>query len=198
MAASELTKQNIAQAMKKLVQNRSFASISVGDLIRECGISRNTFYYHFRDKYEVISWIFCHEVEPILSDFDQLGNWTCGLEELCVYLQENRGFSIRMLEMEGQNSFCGYLEQFYRNLIGTLLMKNRGQFLSEQQVERISRFIAAGIVEEIRHWAHDGMKADPVPAVQMLRDWFSGHLLCRLHSADCKGEPESPVPPDTL
>lgn len=154
MAASELTKQNIAQAMKKLVQNRSFASISVGDLLRERGISRNTFYYHFRDKYEVVSWIFWHEVEPLLSDFDQLGNWTCGLAELCVYLQENRGFSIRVLEVEGQNSFCGYLEQFYRNLIGTLLMKNGGQFLSEQQMERISRFIAAGIVEEIRLRAH--------------------------------------------
>ena len=178
--------------MKKLVQNRSFASISVGDLIRECGISRNTFYYHFRDKYEVVSWIFCHEVEPLLSDFDQLGNWTCGLDELCVYLQENRGFSIRMLEMEGQNSFCGYLEQFYRNLIGTLLMKNGEQFLSEQQMERISRFIAAGIVEEIRHWVHDGMKADPVPAVQMLRDLFSGNLLSRLHCADSSEEPDAP------
>ena len=97
---------------------------------------RQTFYYHFRDKYEVVSWIFWHEVEPLLSDFDQLGNWTCGLAELCVYLQENRGFSIRVLEVEGQNSFCGYLEQFYRNLIGTLLMKNGGQFLSEQQMER--------------------------------------------------------------
>lgn len=177
--------------MKKLVQNRSFASISVGDLLRECGISRNTFYYHFRDQYEVVSWIFWHEVEPILSDFDQLGNWTRGLAELCVYLQENRVFYIRMLEVEGQNSFCECLTQFYRDLIGALLMKNGGQFLSGPQMERISRFIAAGIVEEIRHWAHDGMKTDPAPAVEMLRDLFSGNLLSRLHCADSTEEPDT-------
>lgn len=188
MSASEFTKQRIANTMKELVQSRNFASVSVGDLIRRCGISRNTFYYHFRDKYEVVSWIFCHEVEPLLASFDRMENWTRGLSELCLYLQANREFYIRVLEVEGQNSFCECLTQFYQQLIHTLLVKNGRQFLSQRQMANVSRFISAGIVAEIRHWACNGMKTDPTPAIRMLRDLFSGQLLCQLHRPDCTEE----------
>lgn len=175
--------------MKELAQSRSFASISVGDLVRQCGISRNTFYYHFRDKYEVVSWIFSDEVSPLLASFDRMENWTRGLSELCLYLQANREFYIRMLEVEGQNSFCECLTEFYQQLVYTLLQKNGAQFLSQRQMGNISRFISAGIVAEIRYWACNGMQTDPTPAIHMLRDLFSGQLLRQLNGPGIKEEP---------
>lgn len=197
MAASDFTKRQIASAMKELAQSRSFASISVGDLIRQCGISRNTFYYHFRDKYEVVSWIFSDEVSPLLASFDRMENWTRGLSELCLYLQANRGFYIRMLEVEGQNSFCECLTEFYQQLVYTLLQKNGAQFLSQRQMGNISRFISAGIVAEIRYWACNGMQTDPTPAIHMLRDLFSGQLLRQLNHPAPEGDPSLPSPPQT-
>ena len=134
MAASDFTKQHIAQAMKELLQSRSFASVSVSDLTRQCGVGRNTFYYHFHDKYEVVSWIFFEEIAPLLSRFDRLENWTGGLSELCLYLQKNRDFYIRVLEFEGQNSFCQCLTEFYRKLVYDLLRQNGGQSVTERQL----------------------------------------------------------------
>lgn len=126
MSASEITKRHIATTLKEMVRQQGFSSLSVGELIRRCDISRNTFYYHFRDKYEVVSWIFYDEVRPFLAQFDRLENWTAGLSELCLYLQASREFYIPMLEVEGQNSFCECLTHFYQDLIYALLLKQGG------------------------------------------------------------------------
>ncbi len=184
MSASEITKRHIATTLKEMVRQQGFSSLSVGELIRRCDISRNTFYYHFRDKYEVVSWIFYDEIRPFLAQFDRLENWTAGLSELCLYLQANREFYIPMLEVQGQNSFCECLTQFYQDLIYALLLKQGAHALQERQMQTVSRFIAAGIVSEIRRWGHRGMKSDPAPAIQMLRELFSGQLLNELHRMD--------------
>ena len=37
---------------------KSFAKISISDLCEECGLNRKSFYYHFKDKYDLVNWIF--------------------------------------------------------------------------------------------------------------------------------------------
>ena len=58
MADSNSTKSALADAMKKLMVRKSFAKISISDLCEECGLNRKSFYYHFKDKYDLVNWIF--------------------------------------------------------------------------------------------------------------------------------------------
>ena len=53
MADSNSTKSALADAMKKLMVRKSFAKISISDLCEECGLNRKSFYYHFKDKYDL-------------------------------------------------------------------------------------------------------------------------------------------------
>ena len=52
MSTSEFTKYMIDKGVKQLLETKDFEQISVGDIARQCKISRNTFYYHFKDKKE--------------------------------------------------------------------------------------------------------------------------------------------------
>jgi AcrR family transcriptional regulator len=47
MPSAKITQTVIANAMKQLMKVKPFDDISVNDIIKECGISRKTFYYHF-------------------------------------------------------------------------------------------------------------------------------------------------------
>jgi len=58
MAKPELTKQLIAQTLKKLMLNTPLDKISVQEIVDACGLNRKTFYYHFRDKQDLVCWIF--------------------------------------------------------------------------------------------------------------------------------------------
>ena len=55
MSNSDFTKFMIARGRKQLLETKSFTDITIGDIARHCKMSRNTFYYHFKDKYDVIN-----------------------------------------------------------------------------------------------------------------------------------------------
>lgn len=103
------TKQAFGSAMHALMIKLPFSRITVGDICAECGMSRKSFYYHFRDKYELLGWIF--ETEFIIPARQQLSRsvWDFTLR-LCNYLFANRAFYLNAFTVRGQNAFS---EQFY-------------------------------------------------------------------------------------
>ena len=57
-ADSNLTKRALAAAMKELMEQMPFSKISVSNIAEQCGMNRKSFYYHFKDKYDLVNWIF--------------------------------------------------------------------------------------------------------------------------------------------
>lgn len=51
------TKEKLAEAFKTVVCRKSFAKTTIADITKECGMTRENFYYHFRDKYDILSWV---------------------------------------------------------------------------------------------------------------------------------------------
>ena len=114
-ADSNLTKRALAAAMKELMEQMPFSKISVSDIAEQCGMNRKSFYYHFKDKYDLVNWIFDMEYLQLSSRQDYAGIWDF-LTELCSFFYENRSFYRRALRIEGQNSF---LEHFKDCLLYT-------------------------------------------------------------------------------
>ena len=52
------TKDVISQSFKNLMEKKSFDKITISDISDEAKINRQTFYYHFHDKYELLNTIF--------------------------------------------------------------------------------------------------------------------------------------------
>lgn len=183
MSTSEYTKKMIAQGMKQLLEEKAFEDISVGDIAKHCRISRNTIYYHFRDKYDIISWIFFSEITPLIGDSAKIGHWAEGLLALCSYMQENRSFYIKVLQIQGQNSFSQCLMEFYANLAQNFILDAKGgQILTQQQIRTISQFYAFGLTGVVSNWAKAGMEDDPRPTIQTLKNLFSGEIFEKLLS----------------
>ena len=53
MPDSNITKKALAMAMKELMEQIPFSKISVSDICEKCGMNRKSFYYHFKDKYDL-------------------------------------------------------------------------------------------------------------------------------------------------
>ena len=184
MSTAEFTKYMVAQGFRQLLRERDFEDISVGDIARHCHISRNTFYYHFKDKYDVISWIFYSEITPIIAPCRSAGNWADTLLALCEYMQEHRDFYIQALQIQGQNSFSECLMDFHVNLVHDLLVEAKGdQVLTPKQIHLISHFYAFGLTGVISNWAKNGMKAQPEPVIRMLEKLLSGEIFDQMLAA---------------
>lgn len=46
---ANFTKRAIRDSFVKLLNERPLSQITVKDIVDDCGVNRNTFYYHFRD-----------------------------------------------------------------------------------------------------------------------------------------------------
>lgn len=90
---SEITKRALATSLKKLLSQKELTKISIKDITDDCGIQRQTFYYHFADVYDLIEWIYTNEViKPIIHDKDTYEKWQEGFLSIFNYVQDNKDF----------------------------------------------------------------------------------------------------------
>ena len=86
---SSFTRKAIMESCIRLLEDRPVDKITVKDIVEDCQINRNTFYYHFKDKYDVINWIFYTEITPLiimskLQEFDYESATAIALVTLAV------------------------------------------------------------------------------------------------------------------
>ena len=82
MAKSESTKYRLAEAMKTCMKTTSVDDITIRQIVEVCGVTRQTFYRNFLDKYDLINWYFD---KLLLKSFEHMGEGTTvydGLEEV--------------------------------------------------------------------------------------------------------------------
>ena len=116
MPDSNITKKALAEAMKSLMAREPFTKISVRDICAECSMNRKSFYYHFRDKYDLVNWIFYTEfAEAVAQGSD--GSADRFLTDACHYFYDNRFFYGSALKVEGQNSFSEYFGEVLQPIL---------------------------------------------------------------------------------
>ena len=148
MAESTKTKKALAQALKKLLTEKDFEKISIGEICDECDMSRKSFYYHFHDKYELVIWIFRTEF------WDKLRARTDGaplesLSRLAKYFYTNRDFYKPILAVSGQNSFSEYFGELCRDSFEKKIREQMGEIvISDLDVGVYSDFF----VYTIKRW----------------------------------------------
>lgn len=148
MAYSSITKTTMAESMKSLMEEKPFGKISVGDICERCGMNRKTFYYHFKDKYDLVNWIFQTEFLEMLKVQNYNSGWEL-LSDICKYLYSERTFYTNALQVEGQNSF----RDFFASSIGVILMEiMRDQFKSMEDSHYFVEFFTDAIQAAILRW----------------------------------------------
>ncbi len=169
MSASEITKQAIIHSTKKLASEKPFQKISVLEIARHCGINRNTFYYYFTDKYDVVQCIFDQEISPVLQPHFQNGGLADSVSALCNHMKNEKALYVRLLEDNGHHCLRDLLVQYYTDF---LIHKAQQHFeqhqMPDQHQEIAARFYAHGTVGMIGDWASRGMKIDSTLATGLI------------------------------
>lgn len=75
------TKRKIADCVKHLMRRQDISRITIQDVMDETGMSRQSFYYHFKDIYDVLEWIVQKDFkEPIFdTEYESMEEWVCDL-----------------------------------------------------------------------------------------------------------------------
>lgn len=166
MADSNITKNALAVSMKKLMEKKPFSKISVGDICEDCGMNRKSFYYHFRDKYDLVNWIFYVDFIERMEWSSCRNEWDM-LEALCSRFYRERLFYQNALQVEGQNSFREY---FCGMLRPVLILLTQNLVEEGRKKEFYIAFLCEGVLGELVYWLREGSKITPEEFVEDLHD----------------------------
>ena len=150
MAASSSTKLAIVTGLKELVSQKPFEKVSVTEIANACEINRNTFYYHFVDKYDVIRWIFDTEIEPILSPYMSRNDWSECIILLCQHLQNEKKFYTNALFDRCPGSLYQILVDYYKHSFMLAFEDHYNRLgITGNDKEIVARFYSHGTIDMI-------------------------------------------------
>ena len=165
MADSNSTKSALADAMKKLMVCKSFAKISISDLCEECGLNRKSFYYHFKDKYDLVNWIFYVDFLTNMGGKNFENEWDV-LVAVCNIFYQNKAFYQSALRIEGQNSFKDY---FYEMLEPVMAFFVQDLFQVQNQKLFVTFFCDVFLTAVLR-WFSMESELEPETFVEELKE----------------------------
>ncbi|WP_117169935.1 dihydroxyacetone kinase transcriptional activator DhaS [Paraliobacillus sediminis] len=189
MNSSIITKKIIANAFKSFMKSQPFVKISVSDIMKACQMRRQTFYYHFQDKFELLEWIYQHETKENISDFINYERWENIFNQLFDYFYQNQLFYKNALDVTEQNSFIDYLSQHTRTLylktINDILVHSNNT-LDTDKKEIIASFYSHGFVGLIKEWIENSCSPEP--------EYMANTVKTSIHDQLTKAIQQSQVP----
>ena len=161
MSKTAITKEALSMALKSLAKTKPLSKITIKDITDYCDISRNTFYYHFTDKFDLVNWIVSSETLREINTFCEPELWLEGFVNLCKHLHQNRRFYREAISYIGETLFQEHLLQFYFELLKLhldTLYSDKGYKLDDEELSLLARMQAYSYVGIIMDWIHSGMK----------------------------------------
>jgi probable dihydroxyacetone kinase regulator len=180
---SQTTKKALAASLKKLLSEKSMDKITVVDIVEDCEVNRQTFYYHFKDIYDLVEWIYTNEASKALGDKKTYATWQQGFMQIFRYVLENKEFAINTYHSINREHLEHYLyNETYNLLIGVIEEKADGMILKDEDKAFIAHFYKFAFVGLMLDWIGKGMKDDPLGIIERVNILIHGSIIKALEN----------------
>ncbi len=174
---NSIYKDAIANEFVALCGKKRMKEITVGELIKACGISRQTFYNHFSDKYDVMSYVFDNAAKQATIALNEgNGYLQDAIEEMLLVFRNSKEYYTSVARMDGQNGFLeffiDYTTEYYTYIVTQLL----GPDAITKEIAYQIEFNAYGVSRMVINYILSGMEEDPKVVAQYMVDCIPNSL----------------------
>ena len=134
-------KYALAQSLKKLLSVRKLDKITVKDIVEDCGVNRQTFYYYFRDIYDLLEWNFQDAAEKLIRSGLYQKDWRAGPGAVLEYLRENQALVWNAYHSISHEAVSNFLKRTLRPYILQAVQKE-AEGLERQPRQENMDFVA--------------------------------------------------------
>lgn len=185
MPTSKLTKRALAASITTLLEKKPLDRITIKDITDECGVTRNTFYYHFQDVYDLLSYIFREQADQILREYAGGEDWKDFFLNILTYLNENQ----KMIENVYYSMRQEELEAYIKKVVGMYALQiidiqAKDMGVDELVKKTVADFYHNAFAGATLQWIKEGMKTDPVLLADLYDSMFQGTVKAAITSAE--------------
>ena len=166
---SQITKRALEQSLKNLLQQKPLSKITISDITEDCGISRMTFYYHFKDIYDLVEWACAEDAARALQNKKTYDTWQQGFVQIFHAVRENKVFVMNVYRCVNREQVEKYLVPLTDQLImGVITERAAGMTVREADQQFIAQVYSYAFVGIMLDWIRDDMRADHEELVNRL------------------------------
>ncbi|MBQ9221506.1 TetR/AcrR family transcriptional regulator C-terminal domain-containing protein [Succinivibrio sp.] len=143
---AERTRIWIADAMRRLMEKKPLDKIRVTDICREAEIGRPAFYYHFKDKYDLVTWIFLYSVHK--TDIISVSSAVEHLKQM----KKDFTFYKRAFEESSQIALWKYIFEYFVERYTKIAKLKLGSRTLEEPIEFAIRLYCYGTIGITQEW----------------------------------------------
>lgn len=180
---SQTTKRALEASLKNLLLKKPLEKITINDIAEDCGINRMTFYYHFKDIYDLVEWSCVEDATKVLEGKKTYDTWQQGFLQIFEAVLENKPFIMNVYHSVSREQVEIYLYKLtYDLMIGVVEELAAGMAVRDEDKKFIADFYKFAFVGLMLDWVRNGMKEDPQLIIDCLASLVHGNIISALNN----------------
>ncbi len=174
---SQVTKRALEQSLKNLLLQKPLTKITINDIAEDCGINRMTFYYHFKDIYDLVEWSCLEDARKAIEEKKTYDTWQQGFLQIFEAVRANKPFVMNVYRCVHREQVERYLKPLVDNLLlGVIEEEAVGMTVRESDKQFIAQIYSYIFVGLMLDWIKDDMREDPEAIVSRLSTLIRGSV----------------------
>ena len=132
---AQTTKRALEASLKKLLVQKPLNKITINDITEDCGVNRMTFYYHFKDIYDLVDWIMVEDAQQAMEGRKDIDDWDKAFLDVLLKIQENKLLVLNVYRSISREKVENYLYRItYDLLIHVINEKAKGMNVRDEDI----------------------------------------------------------------
>ena len=172
---AQTTKRALEASLKKLLLKKPLNKITINDITEDCGVNRMTFYYHFKDIYDLVDWILVEDATEALEGRQNFETWSEALLDALQRIQDNRVLVLNVYRSVSREQVEQYLYKMLDPLL-RMFVERENIPVQEEDKQFIIDFYKYALVGMVLEWIRRDMKTEPAIMAERLNTMMQGDL----------------------
>lgn len=169
------TKKALAQSLRNLLMKRTLDKITVKDIVEDCGVNRQTFYYHFHDIYDLLEWIFEDMIETMVAERSQCEDWTQGMDSIVTKMLEERRLVLNAYHSVSHEAVSQFIRQWLKPFIVDVIEKeSEGMDVSSEDKKFVAELFTLGSTGFLTEWVEDQLSESHLKNLEKVKMALDG------------------------
>lgn len=175
---AQFTKRAIVESFIRLLNEKPLDKITVKEIVDDCGINRNTFYYHFEDIRALLTFVIDAEVERVIAKHESVASLEEGFIAAANFALSNKRAVYHIYNSVSREELERYLNSIAEDVMRSMVEGiEESKNVEEEDRELIIHFYKSGLVGMATGWIGEGMKAEPEQLIRRIGSLLQGSVL---------------------
>ena len=177
------TRMAIKATFIRLLNEKPLSQITVKDIVEECGVNRNSFYYHFQDIPALIEEIVTEQADRIIEEYPSIDSIEVCLNVALSFAEKNRRAILHIYNSVNRAIFEQYLWKVCHHVVSAysnVIFSDRS--VSDVDRKVILRFYECECFGMVMKWMSSGMQdgmQDEISRLCELRKGMAEEMIRR-------------------